>query len=65
MVLDSMHLDFSHCCHCSGFSKNIIKFGASMSSLVHTDRKEDILILSKIPIDGLDDTTLTAKKEYL
>ena len=51
--------------HGSGFSKNIIKFCADMNSLVHTDKKKDIFILSKGPTDGLDDTTLTAKKEYL
>ena len=36
-----------------------------MSSLVYIDnKKKDILILDKGPKDGLDDTTLTAEKEY-
>ena len=37
-----------------------------MSSSVHVDnRKKDVLILGKGPTDGLDNTTLTAEKEYL
>ena len=37
-----------------------------MGSSVHVDNKnKDILILGKESTDGLDDTTLTAKKEYL
>ena len=40
-------------------------FGAYMSSLRHVDnRKKDILILSKGPLQGLDNTKLTAEKEY-
>ena len=36
-----------------------------MSSSVHEDnRKKEILILGKGPTQGLDDTTLTAEKEY-
>ena len=36
-----------------------------MSSSVHVDnKKKNILILGKELIDGLDDTTLTAAKEY-
>ena len=36
-----------------------------MSSLVHVDnKKKEILILDKGPADSLDDTTLTAEKEY-
>ena len=47
-----------------GFGKNVI-FGAGVSLLVNVDnRKKDILILGKVPMQGLDDTTLTAKKEY-
>ena len=39
--------------------------GADMSSLVHIDNEQkDILILGKGPADGLDDTMLTAEKEY-
>ena len=42
--------------------KNVIIFGADMSSSVHTDNKEkDILILGEEPTQGLDDTTLTAE----
>ena len=33
--------------------------------MVHIDnRKKDVLILGKRPTDGLDDTTLTAEKDY-
>ena len=47
------------------FAKNVIKFGANMSSSVSIiNKKKDILILCKVPNDGLDDTTLTAEKEY-
>ena len=43
----------------------MIKFGANMSSSVSIiNKKKDILILCKVPNDGLDDTTLTAEKEY-
>ena len=36
-----------------------------MSSTVHIDNKnKDILILGEGPIQGLDDTTLTAEAEY-
>ena len=45
--------------------KNVIIFGADMSSSVHTDNKgKDILILSEGPTQGLDDTTLTAEAIY-
>ena len=50
----------------SEFGKIVITFGADMSSLMHIDNNEkDILILGKGPKDALDDTTLTAEKEYL
>ena len=49
----------------SGFGRNVIIFGADMSSSVHDHNKnKDILILGKGPTDGLDDATLTAEKEY-
>ena len=49
----------------SGFDKNAIIFVANMNSSAHVDkRKEDNLILHKCPTQGLDDTTLTAEKEY-
>ena len=42
--------------------KNVIKFGANMSSSVHIDNKWiDILILGEGPTQRLDDTTLTAE----
>ena len=45
--------------------KNIITFGADVSSSVHIDNKnKDILILGEGPTQGLDDTTLTAKAIY-
>ena len=46
--------------------KNVIIFGADMTSSVHIDNKrKDILILGERPTQGLDDTTLTAEAEYL
>ena len=45
--------------------KIVMMFSADMSSWVHIDNnKKDILILGKRPTDALDDTTLTAEKEY-
>ena len=45
--------------------KNVIIFGADMSSSMHTDNKnKDILILGEGPTQGLDDTTLTAEAIY-
>ena len=47
------------------FFNNLIIFGVYNSSFLHADnRKKDILILSKGPTDGLDDTTVTAKAGY-
>ena len=47
------------------FGKNVIIFGADFSQSMHIDnKKKDILILGKSPADGLDDTSLTAEKEY-
>ena len=43
----------------------MIIFGVGISSSVHIDnKKKDILILGKFPTQGLDDTSLTAEKEY-
>ena len=45
--------------------RNIIIFGADMSSSVHTDNKnKDIVILGEGPPQGLVDTTLTAEAKY-
>ena len=45
--------------------RNVIIFGADMSSSVHVDNKnKDILSLSEGPTQGLDDTTLTAEAKY-
>ena len=47
------------------YGKNVIVFGADMSSPVHVDNKrKDILILGEGPAQGLDDTTLTAEAKY-
>ena len=47
------------------YEKNVVIFGADMNSSVHVYSKEkDILILGKGPIQGLDDTTLTAEAKY-
>ena len=44
------------------FGKNVIMFGANMSSYLHVDNKgKDILILGEGPTQGLDDTTLTVE----
>ena len=43
--------------------KNVIIFGADMSSSVNIDNK-DILILGERPTQGLYDTTLTAEVKY-
>ena len=44
------------------FSKNVVIFGADMSSSVHVNnKKKDILILGEGPTEGLDDTTLTSE----
>ena len=48
------------------FGKNVIIFGADMSSSVHFDnKKNNILIIGKGPTQGLDDTTLTAEKKNI
>ena len=45
--------------------KNVIIFGADMSSPVHIDNKnKDMLILGEGPTQGLDDMTLTAEAIY-
>ena len=47
------------------YGKNVIIFGADMSSSVHVDNKgKNILILGEGPTQGLDDTTLTAEAKY-
>ena len=47
------------------FGKNVIVFGADMRSSVHVDdKRKDILILVEEPIQGLNDTTLTAEAKY-
>ena len=49
----------------SNFGKNVLIFSTDMSWSGHVNnRKRDILILGKAPMQGLDDTTLTAEKEY-
>ena len=45
--------------------RNVIIFGADMSSSIHVDSKnKNILILCEGPTEGLDDTTLTAEAKY-
>ena len=45
--------------------KNVIVFGANMSSSVHINNKnKDISILGEGPTQGLDDTTLTSAAKY-
>ena len=45
--------------------KNVIIFGVDMRSSVHIDNEgNDILILSKVPTQGLGSTTFTAEAKY-
>ena len=45
--------------------KNVIIFGADMSSSLHIDNKnKDMLIIEEGPIQGLDDITLTEEVKY-
>ena len=45
--------------------KNVISFGADMSSSVHIDKKnKDTLILSEGQTQGSDNTKLTAEAKY-
>ena len=47
------------------YGKNVIIFGADMSSSVHVDNKgKDILILGEGPTHGLYDITVTAEAIY-
>ena len=49
----------------SGLGRNCIIFGVDMSSSVHLDnKKKNILVLAERPTQGLDETALTAAKEY-
>ena len=46
--------------------KNVIIFGADLSSSVNIDNKfKYILMLDEGPTQGLDDTTLTAEAKYI
>ena len=48
-----------------GFGCNVMIFGVNMCFSVHVDnKKKDTLILGEVPIQGLDDTTLTAERKY-
>ena len=50
----------------SRFGKNVITFSDDLNSSLHIDNKlKDILILGKGLTDGLDDTLLTAEKEFV
>ena len=45
--------------------KNVIAFGIDMSSSVHIDdKKNDILILGKVPTHILNDIILTTQAQY-
>ena len=46
-----------------GFGRNITRFGNDISSSAHVyNKKKDILIFCEGPMQGLDNTTLTAAK---
>ena len=48
-----------------GFGKNVIIFGAELSSSVHVgNKRKDVLILVEGLRQGLDDTTLTTRKVF-
>ena len=50
----------------SAFGKNVIKFGADMSSSVHIgNKKNDTVTFGKGLTDGFDDNTLTIEKNIL
>ena len=47
------------------FAKNVIIFGVDNSSSVRIDNKrKDILVLGESPMQGLDNTTITAEAKY-
>ena len=49
----------------NGFGRNVIIFGADMSSSVHTNNKtKNILVLDKDFLQGLDNATIYAEKMY-
>ena len=49
-----------------GFGKNVIIFGADLSSSVHVgNKRKDVLILVEGLTQGLDDTTLTTRKYFV
>ena len=53
------------CVQNGSVGKNVVIFGADMSSSVHIDNKgTDILIRGEGPTQGLDDTPLTAEAKY-
>ena len=64
MELDLIEKGFySH--PCGGTGRNVITFGADMSSSVHVDNKgKDVLILGKGPTQGLGEHSLSAEKMY-
>ena len=50
----------------SGFGSNVIIVGVDMSSSVHVDnKKKDILIIGKGPIQGLGKHSSTTEKKYI
>ena len=49
-----------------GFGENVINFAVNMSSSVHVDnKKKDILIIGKGPIQGLGKHSSTTEKNYI
>ena len=58
----SFHVRGTFLLSSGGFGKNVVIFGAYMSSSVHVDNeKKDIFILGKDQRQELDDTNLTTK----
>ena len=61
MELDLIKDQVSHF-QVGGFGQNVLSFGADMSSSVHFDnRKKEILVLGKGPVQGLENTATSGK----
>ena len=51
--------------NCTTYAKNVIIFGVDMNSSIHaTDRANNIYVMSKDFIQGINDTTIYAKKLF-
>ena len=63
MVLDLIQASFSY--PSGGYGKNVIIFGADMSTFTHANNKtKSILVLGKDVRQGIDSKTIYAEKMY-